>query len=1222
MSGAGLPSADALLGPDASPPSSAAPEVPIPQEWQADAKAEASARKQGKETPQSAYERFLNKTKVGRILDAFGTGWKDEWGGAPLGLSPETTKAMNKAGFDPSRIPLPLGMFGIENLAQAASVLDSAQRTIGSVTTGAPEAIGQTAEETGLAQAYGHSGHDLAHDLVGLATTVGVVSGTGVRGPAVKSFEELAAEKGAVRGVEGLPPEGPSASTGAAPAASAAPLPAPPPPLPDTRGQGVQYHGATSPISKLNEGYYNDKNIYGAYGFYTTDALDIAKGYQRKSPTGTFYKATEKTPVKMFDMEEPKPQSEWTNILGSRGPSDDIVGEAVDIASNDNGGKANLRQIMDEMRGLSSEYGYSRDTVQEYFDGIQNQLEQLGFGGMRHLGGLQSKKPPHNVQIYFRPHEQLDLEHYTPAPPEPVRYAASDEGLKPAELSMPVPQGDTTPAPLVDKAGNVNLDRIGAPEDVKDVIRLSAAANNEFIGARRGVVSLADTEEMSQALGMTPEQLAKRNIGQAFNAEEITAARNLLVQSATSVKDLASKAAVGSDEDMLAFQQAATRHVAIQEQVAGLTAEAGRALSAFRITAGDAEYANNLRKVIDASGGIDRIRDVADAINRLDTPQQVSRYLLDARKAKTSDMLIEAWINGLLSGPRSHVTNVLSNTLTAINSVPESFGAAIVGRVRTAIGIGGPERTAFGEAKARMFGLVQGAPEGVKAAYRAFRDELPSGGTAKIEQRRFQAIPSVKIGGAEIGGKQIRIPSRLLMAEDELFKAVARRSELNAQAVRIASNEGLSGNTLANRIADLLENPTQAMHDAAQDFADYQTFQNELGKAGKSVQQFANTHPLLKLLIPFVRTPVNILKYAGERTPLSLFSKEVRKTIAGVYGDIPRDEQISRLTLGSLISVSALGLAAKGHITGGGPTDPKQRALLYASGWQPYSLRIGDTWISYSRMDPFATMLGVSADAYDIAQHMTDPDAGDVAALILASVSKNLVNKTYLQGISQAIEAVQDPDRYGKQYIQQFAGSIVPTGVAQFAQTQDPIMRQTRGILDTIKSRVPGLSESLLPRRDIWGEPIQRQGSLGPDIISPFFEQRLKHDRTTNELLDLGIYPAPPARKLNGIQLTDQQYDDFSRISGRLLKMQLDISTSQPGFDLLTPYIKAELINTAIDRSRRAATAYIKMQHQEILRDATQNRIDQITGKKPPPGAHKLPSHSTVSELLGPETIH
>jgi hypothetical protein len=48
----------------------------------------------------------------------------------------------------------------------------------------------------------------------------------------------------------------------------------------------------------------------------------------------------------------------------------------------------------------------------------------------------------------------------------------------------------------------------------------------------------------------------RRKVGQAFNAEQIGAARKLLIQSAPHVSDLMKKAANGSDPDLMAYAEA------------------------------------------------------------------------------------------------------------------------------------------------------------------------------------------------------------------------------------------------------------------------------------------------------------------------------------------------------------------------------------------------------------------------------------------------------------------------------------------------------------------------------------------------------------------------------------------------------------------------------------------------------------------------------------------
>jgi hypothetical protein len=46
--------------------------------------------------------------------------------------------------------------------------------------------------------------------------------------------------------------------------------------------------------------------------------------------------------------------------------------------------------------------------------------------------------------------------------------------------------------------------------------------------------------------------------------------------------------------------------------------------------------------------------------------------------------------------------------------------------------------------------------------------------------------------------------------------------------------------------------------------------------------------------------------------------------------------------------------------------------------------------------------------------------------------------------------------------------------------------------------------------------------------------QRISNDPVDRAMLDLGIAPAKVERKIRNVELTEQEYDDFARISGRL----------------------------------------------------------------------------------------
>ena len=234
------------------------------------------------------------------------------------------------------------------------------------------------------------------------------------------------------------------------------------------------------------------------------------------------------------------------------------------------------------------------------------------------------------------------------------------------------------------RAGNINLDRLEGVGDIRRALKFVADNEPRVPEATRGKVSQAETARVAEALGMDANRLRRRRRGQAFNAGEAVAARRLLAQSGEDLVRTAKAARGGGDADLLAFQRAYYRHLAIQEQVAGMTAEAGRALASFKITAqSEAAREAGLKAAMDAAGGRDKIENIAKAISELDNPAAVAKFARDSFRAKLSDKLLEAWINALLSGPRTHAINVTSNTITALWALPENvIGRTIRRRAR------------------------------------------------------------------------------------------------------------------------------------------------------------------------------------------------------------------------------------------------------------------------------------------------------------------------------------------------------------------------------------------------------------------------------------------------------------------------------------------------------------------------------------------------------------
>jgi hypothetical protein len=336
-----------------------------------------------------------------------------------------------------------------------------------------------------------------------------------------------------------------------------------------------------------------------------------------------------------------------------------------------------------------------------------------------------------------------------------------------------------------------------------------------------------------------------------------------------------------------------------------------------------------------------------------------------------------------------------------------------------------------------------------------------------------------------------------------------------------------------------------------------------LSSLGVSMQKFGYKHPLFRLFVPFIRTPLNIFIYAARRTAIPLVNRDINlslqraatylyKTRFGSKGlDMARTkmarelsssdpriqaEAAGRMTSALGFSTVFLGLGAAGTLTGAGPKDKDRRAIMKLAGWQPYSVKMGDKYISYQRLDPFATVAGIWADMVDYARYAErdgQPELEKVMMGMIVSLAHNLQAKSYLQGITQLTGVLTDPEMNAAKMTGRMAAALtVPALVASLRELTDPNMVEVRGILDQVISRVPFLSTALLdPQRTILGEPVNKKNMEGAErlasdlggVFLPILTNTSTDDVIHMELAELGYPFSNPPRHKYGIDLTDHK---------------------------------------------------------------------------------------------------
>lgn len=380
----------------------------------------------------------------------------------------------------------------------------------------------------------------------------------------------------------------------------------------------------------------------------------------------------------------------------------------------------------------------------------------------------------------------------------------------------------------------------------------------------------------------------------------------------------------------------------------------------------------------------------------------------------------------------------------------------------------------------------------------------------------------------------IGLPTRSLGAVDEFVKTLRYRGVVGARATMEADDMGLSGAAyqqhIERRMGEAFTENGEALDKASLKEAHTTTFTQELQPKtlGSTMQATVAKHPSMRLILPFVRTPVNVLRYAVKMTPgLNIIQTEYRQMLTGQLGKEAQAQAVGQMSMGGIFMGLAATLAAEGRITGGGPSDNKLKKQLMAHGWKPYSIvwekDDGTTqYFPIGRFDPVGMAFGMMADLVDIQKFPEKHDtATQGAAAVLVALAKNFSEKTFLLNLNQALQAATDPEKYLSRFVGSTAGNAIPFSSLMRGTNPDPYMREARTLVDHALKSVPGYSETLAPQRDAFGELIPTRKGLSSSSDLDMVEA--EHERI---ILEVGRGITPPSPGRNGIDLRDFELED------------------------------------------------------------------------------------------------
>lgn len=597
---------------------------------------------------------------------------------------------------------------------------------------------------------------------------------------------------------------------------------------------------------------------------------------------------------------------------------------------------------------------------------------------------------------------------------------------------------------------------------------------------------------------------------------------------------------VSQEQIMLGYQVAKKyldngnieKAVDVLADTAVLESEAGRALQAARVFS-SLTPAGKVKSVTKVANKLSKEKNVDITLNKELLEKLAKATDADEAVKIQNDIAVDMWnqvpptimdkINAwrytsMLSSPKTHIRNMLGNAMFVpfriiSNGLQVGMEKAFVKEANRTRAILNP---------ATDKNLIKMGAEDYKKVESTLRNN-----TKYIDTRRPQDARVYKLKPLESARKFV---SWSLDAEDGLFmkyhysRAYARYlkaqkikgkvpADIAEKARAFASQEALEGTYRdANALSDFLNN----------------TRKSWANSDSKVLAKLSTM--MLDTIVPFVKTPANILKQGVRYSPLGLAKGLVDLGLYGGKKALRTPEQVSKIIKEiseglTGTGVTALGayLAYEGLLNTSMDTQSKKGQYDKMLGEQEYSVNIGDYTYTVDWTIPASMPMMIGAE---IAKFTQEKGLSFVDTLnAISNIAEPLLNLSMLSGIENTFNTAFSQESTFKEIAKNTAEGYVsqffPSLLAQIAKSTSETRKSTtatnkslaerdmKRFLNQLTNKIPVANENLADYVDLWGgkeTKTSNQDYITALLQNVFSPGTLKKKETTSvdrELLSL-----------------------------------------------------------------------------------------------------------------------
>lgn len=583
---------------------------------------------------------------------------------------------------------------------------------------------------------------------------------------------------------------------------------------------------------------------------------------------------------------------------------------------------------------------------------------------------------------------------------------------------------------------------------------------------------------------------------------------------------------------------------------------------------------------------------LAENLANAKTPEEVDAAAMEIYK-DVADQLPPTWIDkwnawrylSMLGNPKTHIRNILGNAV---------FAPAA--RLKDAIGAGIEVAAIKDGERTKAVAPKQEYKEFAKKDFEQMQDIIKSGG---------------KMNPADVIRDQMTIFKNKTL--ERLRKKNFELMELeDGWFLKNHYQAALAQYLQANKVSlsEISEEQLNKARAYAVEQAQKATFR-DTSPVATAIQRASNANKVLSLIaegvLPFKKTPINVLKRGVEYSPAGLLYTLSRGSMQLKRGEITASQYIDGLASGltgtGLTALGAL-LCSLGWVSGGFGDD-KEDEFARLQGRQEYAIRIGDKTYTIDWMAPAAIpfFIGVELMAALKGEYDDVPSRAIIDAL--TNIAEPMFNLSMLDGLNNTINTVSFSDNKLTAMMQEVLTSYfmqaIPSVSGQVARTADKTRRRTyidknswvpesvQRAYQKLFNKIPGLSFLNQPYIDEWGREDKTQNiavRVFENFLSPGWFSEIKTSDMEHELQRLyeatgenGVLPGYAAKYItvNGekINLTGDEYTLFASTRGMTAYSIISEIVSSEEYANMSDGQKVKAIKDAFEFAGAAAKAAV-----------------------------------------------